>query len=261
MVTSWVILSVPYRFFSMVRQIKLFGFTIGRGVILQIQATLGSFLRSWDMASVVLSFGGLDGRLLESNYETCINWLEDATRLLDLKIFSLTHAPIHPKPPRTHRWIKPPNDSLKINVDATIVVSAVGIRVITRDCEDFVLGGRAVYMDYKMDVDWVEAEALGEGIIWAHNNNVTRAIFETGCAGLVNRFKSRHEDISIYGYRLKEIFRLLDSFIDIKLEWVGCSSNRVADCLCKLVVKKRCTFPFDMEYPSDIHELVIVDSC
>ncbi|MBA0587403.1 hypothetical protein Gorai_000535, partial [Gossypium raimondii] len=240
---------------------------------------LGDLICALPILQHVLSFGGLDGRLLESNCETCINWLENATRLLDFKVFenlitilwniwnSRNNTLFRGKnddarmPPRTHRWIKPPNDSLKINVDATIVVSAVGIRVITRDCEDFVLGGHAVYMDYKMDVDWVEAETLGEGIIWAHNNNVTRAIFETGCAGLVNRFKSRHEDISIYGYRLKEIFRLLDSFIDVKLEWVGCFSNRVADYLCKLVVKKCCTFPFDMEYPSDIHKLVIVDSC
>ncbi|MBA0712774.1 hypothetical protein Golax_011850, partial [Gossypium laxum] len=239
-------------------------------------------LRDCPKASVVLFFGGLDRRLLKSNYETCINWLEDATHLLDLKVFenlitvlwniwnSRNNTLFRGKdgdarmvwePPRTHRWIKPPNDSVEINVDATIVVSAVGIRVIARDCDDFVLGGRAVYMDYKMDVDWVEAEALREGIIWARNNNVTRAIFETGCADLVNRFKSRHEDILIYGYRLKEIFGLLDSFINFKLEWVGCSSIRVADCLCKLVLKKRCTFPFDREYPSDIHELVIVDSC
>ncbi|KAH1092212.1 hypothetical protein J1N35_019469 [Gossypium stocksii] len=34
---------------------------------------------------------------------------------------------------------------------------------------------------------------------------------------------------------LIEIFGLLDSFIDFKIEWVARSSNRVADCLCKLL--------------------------
>ncbi|XP_017609172.1 uncharacterized protein LOC108455070 [Gossypium arboreum] len=165
-------------------------------------------LRDCSKASAVLSFYGLDGCLLESNCESCIDWLEDATCLLDLKvfenlimvlwniwnnrnnalfrgkkddarmvweqvrtlrnefrIFNLTHAPINPKPSRTYRWIKSPNDFVKINVDAAIVVSAVGIGVIAWDCDDFVLGGRAIYMDYNMDVDWAEAEALREGII------------------------------------------------------------------------------------------------
>ncbi|KAA3480961.1 hypothetical protein EPI10_021362 [Gossypium australe] len=38
-------------------------------------------------ARAVLSFGGLDGRLLDSSFESCIDWLDDATRLLDLKAF------------------------------------------------------------------------------------------------------------------------------------------------------------------------------
>ncbi|MBA0814197.1 hypothetical protein Gohar_020039, partial [Gossypium harknessii] len=52
------------------------------------------------------------------------------------------------------------------------------------------------------------------------------------------------------------IFGLLESFIDFKIEWVACLSNKVVDSLCKLAINKRCTFPFNMEYPSDIHGLI-----
>ncbi|MBA0555584.1 hypothetical protein Golob_025755 [Gossypium lobatum] len=89
-----------------------------------------------------------------------------------------------------------------------------------------------------MDIEFAEAEALKEGIMWIRNNNITRAVFETGCASLVNRFKSRKEDLSIFSFRLKEIFKLLESFIDVKIEYVAYSSNRVADSFCKLAINK-----------------------
>ncbi|MBA0797681.1 hypothetical protein Gohar_008352 [Gossypium harknessii] len=69
-----------------------------------------------------------------------------------------------------------------------------------------------------MGIECAEAEALKEGIMWTSNNNVTRAVFETDCASLVNRLKSRKEDLSIFGFQLKEIFKLFESFIDVKIE-------------------------------------------
>lgn len=94
----------------------------------------------------------------------------------------------------SHRWAKPRIDVIKINVDAT------GIGMIARDCGGFVLGKRVVFLVYDMDVQWAKAEALREGIIWGRNNNIARAIFKTDCAGLVNRFKSYREDISLFGF-------------------------------------------------------------
>ncbi|MBA0814705.1 hypothetical protein Gohar_020515, partial [Gossypium harknessii] len=231
-------------------------------------------LRDCPKACAVLSFGGLDGRLLDPAFERCIDWLEDATRLLDLKafenfitvlcnicnslnnalfcgkkedarliwehartfgddfrIFNLSHVAMNLRPRRSHKWVKPPIDVIRINVDATI--------------HDTV----------------VEAEALREGIVWARNNNVARAIFETDYAVLVNRFKFCIEDILIYGFRLKNIFDLLDSSSKSMVEWVACSSNRVVDGLCKLAIDECCTFSFNMEYSSDIHGLVLADAC
>ncbi|MBA0878136.1 hypothetical protein Goshw_015974 [Gossypium schwendimanii] len=44
-------------------------------------------LRDWLKTYVVLSLGGLDGRLLGNDYVRCIDWLEDVTCLLDLKAY------------------------------------------------------------------------------------------------------------------------------------------------------------------------------
>ncbi|MBA0782722.1 hypothetical protein Gotri_000560 [Gossypium trilobum] len=142
-------------------------------------------LRDYPKARVVLSFSEFDRCLLDSSYESCIDLLEDATRLLDLKgkkddarlmwewvrtlgdnfrIFNLSHAPMNLNSPRPHRWIKPPNDAFKINIDVVVFDSVVGIRIIARDHDGFVFGGCAVFLDYKMDVEWAEVEALKEGI-------------------------------------------------------------------------------------------------
>ncbi|KAK5770398.1 hypothetical protein PVK06_046548 [Gossypium arboreum] len=43
--------------------------------------------RDCPKARAVLSFRELDRRLLNSSYESYIDWLEDATRLSDLKVF------------------------------------------------------------------------------------------------------------------------------------------------------------------------------
>ncbi|MBA0749337.1 hypothetical protein Gogos_003282 [Gossypium gossypioides] len=193
--------------------------------------------------------------------DTWVVWEQARTLGDDFRIHNLSYAPMNPTPLRSHRWTKPPNEAIKINVDAAVFYSVVGIGIIVRDHDGFVLGGRAIFLDDKMDIEWAEAEALRESIMWASNNNVTRVVFETDCVSLVNQFKSRWEDISIFGFQLKEIFGLLESFIDVKIEWVAHSSNRVVDSLCKLAINKRCTFPFNMEYLSDIHELVLVDAC
>ncbi|KAH1121688.1 hypothetical protein J1N35_004848 [Gossypium stocksii] len=42
-------------------------------------------LKDCPEAHVILTFGGLDGRILDNTYKRCIDWLEDALRLLDKK--------------------------------------------------------------------------------------------------------------------------------------------------------------------------------
>ncbi|MBA0778237.1 hypothetical protein Gotri_006128, partial [Gossypium trilobum] len=124
-------------------------------------------LRDCPEAQAILSFGGLDGFLWNvwNGRNNALFWGKgDDARL------------VHP---RFHRWIKPSNDAIKINVDAVILDSMVGIGIIVRDHNGFVLGCRLVFLDYKMNVEWPEAEALREGIIWARSNNVTRAFLDT----------------------------------------------------------------------------------
>ncbi|MBA0775995.1 hypothetical protein Gotri_011061, partial [Gossypium trilobum] len=61
--------------------------------------------------------------------------------------------------------IKPLNEAIKINVHAAIFDSVVGIGIIARYHDGFVLRGCAIFLDHKMDIEWVEAEALREEIM------------------------------------------------------------------------------------------------
>ncbi|MBA0839347.1 hypothetical protein Goarm_005085, partial [Gossypium armourianum] len=151
-------------------------------------------------AHAVLSSDGLHGCLLDSSFESCIDWKEEDARLIwerartlvdDFRNFNSSHVTMNPRPPMSHIWVKRLIDVIKINVDATIHDTVVGIEIIARDSDGFVLDGHVVYLDYKMDVQGAEAEALREGIVWARDNNAARAIFKTKNTGLVNRLKFR----------------------------------------------------------------------
>lgn len=76
----------------------------------------------------------------------------------------------------------------------------------------------------------------------------------------MNHFKNHRDDISIFSYLLKDIFGLLESFANFKIEWIVRASNSVVNCLCKLALNKRCTLSFNMEYPCDIYKFVVDDS-
>ncbi|KAK5775887.1 hypothetical protein PVK06_043841 [Gossypium arboreum] len=61
----------------------------------------------------------------------------------DFRIFNLLHSVMNLRPPRSHRLVKPPIDVIKINVDATIHDTVVGIGIIAWaifeiDCARFV---------------------------------------------------------------------------------------------------------------------------
>ncbi|MBA0717612.1 hypothetical protein Golax_005413 [Gossypium laxum] len=107
-----------------------------------------------------------------------------------------------------------------------------GLGLTARDSDGLVLGGIADYRENRM-----------KG------------------TSLVNRIKKDREDTTIFGYRMKEIIGLLDFFTKVKINWISQMSNRVAACLSKLALNKHCTLSFDVEYPYDIHELVMIDSC
>ncbi|MBA0820783.1 hypothetical protein Gohar_022326, partial [Gossypium harknessii] len=210
-------------------------------------------LKDCPKAHVILAFGGLDGRILDNTYERCIDWLEDTLRwnccnnaifcgkneearvvwerskMLgeDFRIHNLSNNPILPLSHNPQKLEKPPIGFMKVNVDATICNNKSSFGVIIHDCDGF---------------------------------NFDRVIFESNYASIINRLYKHRDDITILGHRIDEVKSMIDLFAEAEVRWISRNKNKVVDKLYSLAMKNSCNLSFELEYPSDIHQLVILDS-
>lgn len=103
-------------------------------------------------------------------------------------------------------------------------------------------------------------QALEESIKFSQSKNWNNLELESDCVSLVNRFNKMNFDLTILGHHVQEIYRQFDSFLCFEFNWAPRCCNRIANHLCKLAKDKNCTMDFDVDYPSDIHELVLKDA-
>ncbi|MBA0790294.1 hypothetical protein Gohar_014955 [Gossypium harknessii] len=174
-------------------------------------------LKEYLKACAVLALSGIDRCLLDNEYERCIDWLEEATRLLDKKAFK---------------------DLISI------------LWNVWNNRNNAIFRGK----DEDARIVWDPAKALGDDF---RIHNFTNALI----IPMNPSEPSIFEDITTFGYLIKEIIGMLEFFTEIKINLIGHTSNKVADRLCNLALNKKCTLSFDMEYSCDIHELVMLDSC
>ncbi|MBA0675443.1 hypothetical protein Goari_016987, partial [Gossypium aridum] len=173
----------------------------------------------------VLIVGGFDNRLLINKYEFFIDCIEDSMHLLDKKAFE----DFITTPPRICKWEKPLEGVIKVNVYASVNVNRTDLGIIVRDSDGFILSGKAVFISKVVNSEWAKLDALLE----------------------------HKDDITIFGYHIKEAHKILDSFSKFEVKWMDCGCNKVANSLCNWSLSNCCNLSFEMDYPSDIHNLVI----
>ncbi|MBA0765549.1 hypothetical protein Gotri_014728, partial [Gossypium trilobum] len=178
----------------------------------------------------------------------------------DFCIFNLLEKPTIPKPVVEKGWQKPGPGTLKINFDATIHEKKTYYGLVARDSNGFVHGGCAGCVKKDLSMEWAEVQALEESINFARINNWKVVVLESDCANLVNRFNSRQKDLTVLGYRLREIQKLTTYFSKFTITWAPRCCNKVADALCKWAKIKNCYLAFNLDYSSDIHDLVLKDA-
>ncbi|KAK5817381.1 hypothetical protein PVK06_022305 [Gossypium arboreum] len=135
----------------------------------------------------------------------------------------------------------------------------MGLGIIVRDEYGFVLGGYGCTKEKSFNSDWAEIMAIEEGIFLAKKMNIKKVLFESDNANIVNNINSKGQDITFIGQRANDIHLQLKSFEAAAVTWAPRSSNRIADFICKFVLKSNCKWVIDVNYPSEIHELVIQD--
>ncbi|KAK5836255.1 hypothetical protein PVK06_012029 [Gossypium arboreum] len=190
---------------------------------------------------------------------TKVVWERAQTLSKEFRIFNLADPPALPPTPVRKSWTKPPKGVIKINVDPTVLNGKVGYGAIARDHDGFVIGGCYVYANKNLDVTWAESEAFVEGLNLALKLEVDQLILESDCASLVNAVNKRDNDVTILGCYLNKACMNFKNFTSVHINWIDCCRNRVADLLCNLAIKEKCNLFFNVDYPKEIHNIVIDD--
>ncbi|MBA0817905.1 hypothetical protein Gohar_021147 [Gossypium harknessii] len=218
--------------------------------------------------SAILSIGGPDDNTILKDYKCCINWLEDMMRILDKKkartlsqefcICNLINEPLLSSNPVVQKWEKPPKGFVKINFDALVYNNKVNYGVIARDEDGFVLGGGGGLNGRPISVEEAKYYTFEESIKLPCRLNIkSYVIFETNNACFVNKLKNHRTYIMINDTRIKESKKAFANFKLADLVWTNHSCNIVADLICKKMYTEVGPWFFDMDYPSDIHDVVI----
>ncbi|XP_052477126.1 uncharacterized protein LOC128032555 [Gossypium raimondii] len=145
-------------------------------------------------------------------------------------------------------------------MDAAVSTGCSGFGAVARDHDGFVLGGCYKFVVKSLDVIWAELEALNEGLKLVGRLKVAQLILESDSAMLVNKVKKRMQDVTILGQRIKQDCKAFNKFDSVQINWIKRNSNNVADSLCNLAIKNRSDLYFNMDYPLDIHNIIIHDA-
>ncbi|MBA0675127.1 hypothetical protein Goari_016687, partial [Gossypium aridum] len=94
-------------------------------------------LKYFSKARKVLDFGGFDNKLLDENYLRCVDWIEDAARVLDIKVISDFITVLW------NVWNSKNNKIFRGVEDDTKAYYSL----VARDANGFVHGGRMGYMN------------------------------------------------------------------------------------------------------------------
>ncbi|MBA0763209.1 hypothetical protein Gotri_012698 [Gossypium trilobum] len=157
----------------------------------------------------ILTCGGLDGRLINNNYDAVLNGLRNPcgcwTRRLLLtssqycEIVGITGTISSVIFTFPKKWEKSLRGTVKFNFDAAVSNTETGYGIIVRDFEGFIIGRSFGFKKEEMVSDWVKIYAFEEILKLARKLNITKATFEIDCATLTNRIKKRNDDIALMG--------------------------------------------------------------
>lgn len=135
-----------------------------------------------------------------------------------------------------HRsWVKPSQEFVKINIDASFIEEAVGWGIICRDDTPTTMFATAGRLNSLSDALRAEAEALLNAILVADRLGVGRAIFETDCLILKQAVSSDAYDQAPLGIFFCDIkYKLCTLFIEARLIHAASGCNQPSHALAAL---------------------------
>ncbi|KAK5845660.1 hypothetical protein PVK06_001861 [Gossypium arboreum] len=192
--------------------------------------------------------------------EARMTWDRAAGLSREFCIFNFLEKPMIPKPSMEKGWVKPGLGVIKINFDATTMGRKMSFGLVARDHDGFVLGGQADVLEKNVQAEWAEFHALVESLNFARTKNWRKLEFESDCVSLVNRLNKMNVDFSTMGHYIRESIKILDPCVCLNFVWAPRCCNNAADYLCKWATAQNCITDFDVDYPLEIHDIILRDA-
>lgn len=155
---------------------------------------------------------------------------------------------------------KPPQGWWKISWDAAIDKEArrMGIGAVIRDGNRTVVAARVSFLPYIDDPSAAEALAAWYAVKLGREMGGTCIIIEGDSMEVVMALRKSRYSYQNYGHLLEDIATSLSFFQSVQVAHVRCDANKVAHVLAKSVITHLLDKVWREDYPSFIHNLVLV---
>ncbi|KAI4974912.1 hypothetical protein ZWY2020_048519 [Hordeum vulgare] len=168
-----------------------------------------------------------------------------------------------PKPKHMERWKPPPDEVIKINLDAAFTASTGdgGWGPVARDHEGDLVGLAVGRLAHLTDPLQAETEALRHAIAFAEDQGMGRVIFETDCSNLQQAISSTAQDREPLGIFFREAkFRLQFGF----MEWQVVYFPRMCNTAAHVLAARGMVGAYDnrvwqSNFPNDVTRVVAAD--
>uniref|UniRef100_A0A803PGU3 RNase H type-1 domain-containing protein n=1 Tax=Cannabis sativa TaxID=3483 RepID=A0A803PGU3_CANSA len=130
----------------------------------------------------------------------------------------------------TERWIKPQNNSIKINVDAAIFEgqNRFGGAIVIRDHNGFLIEGHTKLHQGNIAPSVAEALSFREALSWIKDHQSYPVWVEIDCLLVIQALRSSTSLTSYFGCVIQECKAMLANLSNVYFYFVKRSANRVA---------------------------------
>ena len=155
-------------------------------------------------------------------------------------------------------WTKPPNGTIKCNVDAATFNnnSMVGYGMCFRDSLGQLFLGKSDYMKFSATVLEVETIGLLEAMKMAISSGIHNVIFETDSRSLVNALYSTTTPLNEFGDLVIQCKNILLSNHDFMVSFVRRQVNTVAHSIARAALSHLRPFVFHVA-PTTMYSLIM----
>ncbi|MBA0754628.1 hypothetical protein Gogos_022354 [Gossypium gossypioides] len=194
--------------------------------------TLVHALKDCLNAKAILTIGGLDGRIINSDLSSCIDWLEKLMRILDKK------AMIDFITILWNNWNNRNNMLFQGNEEAAWVIWERA-KILSKEFRIHNMINRPILPPHMVDNKWEKPptkkvkinfdaviinDKIGFGVLACDFKG-----FVMDCASLANRIRNQRVDITIMEHRINDLFKPKDMLNNAEFKWVNRNCNNATN--------------------------------